>query len=623
MARPGRQGLGGLESESVIDLRDSKQLSGRVKSVVFKRLHKTVRLEDGRTVDVARFACITKGDPIISSGQRGNERISISCSNGEAQVSPVYQCRDYIRLGGKKIRVEVKEITEEFELEGYLRLASFHYRNDRLCGRRVPLVIVTDVGEVLGYIELTSALFMNRARQQVLDARFLDGDGVGWERWDMSAARRYTNLMVRIARCVIHPEYRGLSCGPMLCRHAMRFARTHWQIGRIKPNFLEITADMLKFLPFVEQAGMVYIGETEGNLARVGKDMEYLIANASRVNGREILKRGGGGIVAVQKRYLESAVQIVNSRGLSVEALADRLSLLSNGLTPGEYASLYGVLRLPKPTYMKGLTRKASAFLRRRVRELELAPPHRFVPPTVVQLSAPIRIVGLSAEMNSSVEMTEKTMRVQEAFGIKPSELRTELFRDLSVDITPGQIVLIHGASGSGKTTLLRILMGQTKAVSNLRVHGLVDVPSDARIANFEPLPDGKPLVELLGDRDVARSLYCLNAAGLSEAQLYLRRFGELSNGQQYRAMLASLIDSGANVWVADEFLATLDVVTASVVAKNVRKHARRSGVTVLLGAAHIDSFVDVLQPDQVVEISGLTGCRVSQVLRHPHVAVL
>ena len=34
---------------------------------------------------------------------------------------------------------------------------------------------------------------------------------------------------------------------------------------------------MLKFVPFVQQARMRYVGETDGNLSRVAEDMRYLI----------------------------------------------------------------------------------------------------------------------------------------------------------------------------------------------------------------------------------------------------------------------------------------------------------------------------------------------------------
>ncbi len=45
---------------------------------------------------------------------------------------------------------------------------------------------------------------------------------------------------------------------------------------------------------------------------------------------------------------------------------------------------------------------------------------------------------------------------------------------------------------------------------------------------------------------------------------LYIRKPQELSDGQRYRFRLAKIIESGAKVWVADEFLAVLDRTTAN-----------------------------------------------------------
>jgi ABC-type ATPase with predicted acetyltransferase domain len=47
-----------------------------------------------------------------------------------------------------------------------------------------------------------------------------------------------------------------------------------------------------------------------------------------------------------------------------------------------------------------------------------------------------------------------------------------------------------------------------------------------------------KALIELLGVSNVATALELLGIVGLSDAFVYLKRFRELSNGQQYRAML-------------------------------------------------------------------------------------
>ena len=80
-------------------------------------------------------------------------------------------------------------------------------------------------------------------------------NGIAWDRWDMDIQRRYIHLNVRIARCVVYPEFRGLGIGQLLVEHAARFARERWQVSRLKPYFMEISADMLKYVPSRNVAG--------------------------------------------------------------------------------------------------------------------------------------------------------------------------------------------------------------------------------------------------------------------------------------------------------------------------------------------------------------------------------
>jgi ABC-type ATPase with predicted acetyltransferase domain len=49
-------------------------------------------------------------------------------------------------------------------------------------------------------------------------------------------------------------------------------------------------------------------------------------------------------------------------------------------------------------------------------------------------------------------------------------------------------------------------------------------------------------MIELFGGRDVRSAMHLMGLVGLSDAFVYLKRFAELSNGQQYRAMLTCLI---------------------------------------------------------------------------------
>ena len=95
-----------------------------------------------------------------------------------------------------------------------------------------------------------------------------------------------------------------------------------------------------------------------------------------------------------------------------------------------------------------------------------------------------------------------------------------------------------------------------------------------------------------------------MGLAGLSEPFLYLKRFEELSKGQQYRAMLAQVLASGQNVWIADEFCASLDEITANLVAYNIQRIARQQGLTVIVAASNPRPFVLSLNPDRVVRLS-------------------
>ena len=223
-------------------------------------------------------------------------------------------------LGGRNLPLTIKEIETAEELEGYHRLEACHYRGQTLHGRRVPLIVRSEdplLPMVLGYIELATAFIMNRPRARILDAPFTSSDkNVSWDGWKKDSARKYTNIIVRIARTVVSPEFRGFGIARILVEHACRFARDHWHVGRLKPIFIEITADMLRYVPFVQSASMHYIGETEGNLNRINVDMNYILSNLERVKKREILREESAGIVDLQVFYATALAKIEAEQGV-------------------------------------------------------------------------------------------------------------------------------------------------------------------------------------------------------------------------------------------------------------------------------------------------------------------
>jgi ABC-type phosphate/phosphonate transport system ATPase subunit/GNAT superfamily N-acetyltransferase len=581
-------------------------LPARIKDVEYdhRKLLKFVR---GAEIAVHRFACLGPGDILLTDGKKLTN-LYVRCKNGLARVRPVYRRPGFLRIGAESLDITFKEITSKEELYSYERLADFHYRGHVLHGRRVPIVAVVDhplLPKVIGYVELATSFIMNKPRSKVLDGPFSDGNGISWRRWNLRAMQTKTNVIVRIARCVVYPEFRGLGLSRLLLNHAFRYAATHWQVAGLKPYFIEITADMLKYLPFAEKAGMHFIGFTEGNLKRVKKDMAYILKNYNRVKDREILREETGGIVDLQVSYATKLKHIVSNGGPRLREALRLMNFRSDYVTARQYNALHQILRLPKPTYLRGLTRPAEQFVTERIKSLGVSK-KEFEEQENHPIASPFILKDLTVRVTAKVPQTRKTRAIQEAFGIKPEQLECALVSGLSLELTPKKTLLIVGPSGAGKTLLLSTIAGKLDKLrrhsgSRVRIEGEVNRPSDMRLGLLTRLTSSKPLIELFGGRSIDRAIYLLNMAGLSEAYLYLKRFQELSAGQQYRAMIAKMADRHTNVWIADEFCSTLDPVTAYIVAENLRRLSRRFGATLIVAAAHWSYFLEALAPDIVV----------------------
>ena len=190
----------------------------------------------------------------------------------------------------------------------------------------------------------------------------------------------------------------------------------------------------------------------------------------------------------------------------------------------------------------------------------------------------------IDKRFTTRVERSQRILEIAEAFGIGLDEKEFVVFDNLSLEMCQGDVVYITGQSGAGKSLLLRELEKQTqergKTVVNLDKIALPEIP----------------LIDQIG-KDTNDAIRILSAAGINDAYLYVRKPSELSDGQRYRFRLAKAIETGADVWVADEFLAVLDRVAAKVIAFSVQKTARAVGATVIVATTHTD-MVDDLSPD-------------------------
>jgi len=187
----------------------------------------------------------------------------------------------------------------------------------------------------------------------------------------------------------------------------------------------------------------------------------------------------------------------------------------------------------------------------------------------------------INKQFESRVERTDRVLEIAEAFGLGLDDKKFVVFDNQEFEVNQGDVVYITGESGSGKSILLRELMAQMKAeglnVVNIDEVELRDVP----------------VIDQIG-KDMAEGLKFLSIAGLNDANIYTRKPQEMSDGQRYRFRLAKVIESGAQVWAADEFLAVLDREAAQIIAYSLQGMARKVGATLLVATTHGDLEKDL-----------------------------
>jgi phosphonate transport system ATP-binding protein len=192
--------------------------------------------------------------------------------------------------------------------------------------------------------------------------------------------------------------------------------------------------------------------------------------------------------------------------------------------------------------------------------------------------------------------------------------------RDVSATLHPGQFVAIVGRSGAGKTTLLRCLARATTAGAGAIRFGDVDIATlEGRALREHRAGVGMiyqqfNLVKRLRVMDnvlvgriphvagwrrwaaAARwfepaervvALCCLAHVGLVEK--VWQRADTLSGGEQQRVAIAKILAQSPRVILADEPVASLDVLNGRMIMDTLRRIASDTNLTVIATLHHVD----------------------------------
>ncbi len=355
----------------------------------------------------------------------------------------------------------------------------------------------------------------------------------------------------RIARVVVHPDYRGDGLGYTAVQLAIEWIRERRvpEMKRAK-HVVETIAMMARYNPFFEKAGFKYMWDT-------GSGRPVLMYPLTRE------------AMEYMRRFLET----------------DPVAREHGGRL---YRSRYGVVeKLSRPIRITGLTKMFSS-------ELD-----------VNRLSPMLRDILIAFGVERRV--IEKYVLRDVNLVIEPGSIVAVVGASGAGKTT--LLRMIIGAVDPSKrdNPMYRPTAGEIDVPENTRLAYMLPGEHEPRFGDETLL---EHIYSKIGDHVAAVEI--LNMVGLSDAVFYRARFHELSTGQKERAKLASLLAEKPNLLIIDEFTAHLDSLTAQRVARKIGVLARKAGITLIV-ATNRPEVLEVLSPDKIVYVGYGTASEVER----------
>jgi phosphonate transport system ATP-binding protein len=205
--------------------------------------------------------------------------------------------------------------------------------------------------------------------------------------------------------------------------------------------------------------------------------------------------------------------------------------------------------------------------------------------------------------------------------------------RDISLTLKRGEFVVLLGPSGVGKSTLLRTLnflvrpssgtvvvdgqdLGKMSGQELLRARqriGMVfqefnlvsrmSVLTNVLCGRLGSLGFWRALTYSFSEADQARAVGALVRAGLEDPEMYLRRADTLSGGQRQRVAIARALVQEPKLILADEPIASLDVIMRTQIMDLIADIAKRDGITVVMSLHQLDAARKYA--DRIIALSG------------------
>ena len=198
------------------------------------------------------------------------------------------------------------------------------------------------------------------------------------------------------------------------------------------------------------------------------------------------------------------------------------------------------------------------------------------------------------------VEVNKKVPQLS-VKNVTTSYYKKTILSNINLEITAGKVYGVIGPNGSGKSTLIKSILGLVEKDvgevvlndSPLELNGGQlayipqkeeidwDFPATVRDVVMMGLYPGKKVFSRLNAEDESKMKQALEELGISE--LINRQIGELSGGQQQRVFLARALCQEAEIYLLDEPLVGVDVITEDRIIKLLKSLAAKNKIIVMI----------------------------------------
>ncbi|MGQ0630766.1 MAG: metal ABC transporter ATP-binding protein [Sporichthyaceae bacterium] len=226
--------------------------------------------------------------------------------------------------------------------------------------------------------------------------------------------------------------------------------------------------------------------------------------------------------------------------------------------------------------------------------------------PNTVTTNAGPRVGAAPADAAAVAEPVVSVRDASLSYGTR------ELWRNLHLDVRPGEFLAILGPNGSGKTSLLRVLLGLT-ALTTGTVHiGGRPAQRGTHLVGYVPQQQAMTQVSGMRPRDLVRLGIDGDRLGLrggraarAQVEELLRAVGAtsyadapltmLSGGEQQRVRIAQALAGRPPILLCDEPLLSLDLAHQHAVVGLLEERRRQHGTAVVMVTHEINPILGVL----------------------------